>query len=348
MIKTNIKYLLQALAERSSFRAQFNDRIFHRFLSGRMIFLYGTSTAGKSSIANYLKIQTKDDDMDLAITGTDNIWEMHIFDAYLQYSPTRANILLSHFTLKEIFECIWNSKMLSALIKERSIDTELGIVIQTIFGEFRAKQNDLMQSLSPSKRPFFCSASFLPALNMGQVVIVDTAAGAGDIDEFYQAMTENLIHCRTDVVIIYCSPKRLMAHLHSRNKQALSTSSLNNARPGAFPLTQYSAMYEKTDLNCKAIDCIDVSDIQVPPELPVICKTLSEQLAEELGSSIGTYDDGQWTKAEDMMKNVFGINSPTDRSLIKPKSQYQFLVNAGVEDIETCGEKVLNTLRIRY
>ncbi len=329
-----------------SLRAQFNDRIFHKFLSGRIVFLYGTSNAGKSSIANYLKTKATNIGLNLAITGTDAIWELHIFDIYLQESPDKARVLLAYFSLQEIFSCVWSKNLLSNLIKSKSIHSVFEQLIRNIFDDFRTKQNDLMKSLSLDKRPFYCSSSFIPALELGKLVLVDTAAGAGDIDEFFQAMEAQLIHCRTDVVIVYCSPKQLMSRLYSRNQQALSTYSLNNARPGAFPLTQYASMYEKTNLRDKSVDCIDISDTQVPHDLPGICKTLTELLVEEIGPSIGDYDDAQWTEAENRMKSVFGINSPTDKAFVKPKVPHQFSVNTGEENNTICGDRIINTLRL--
>lgn len=339
------KFFMQMVAEKS-FGCQFSDMLFHRFISGRIVFLYGTSTAGKSSIVTYLNAKAKSKGHDLVITGTDVVWGLHIFDLFVQYSCAKASFIRSYFTIDEIFDCIWNPLLVFKLIDEKSISVECGERIRIILDEFRTKQKDLLKDFSPSKRPFFCSYSFLPELCSGATVIVDTAADKGDIDEFFRALITELVHCRIDIVLVYCSLKKLIGRLYSRNEEALKSSSINKGRPGAFPLEQYTVIYEKTDLHTQAIDAISFSDTQIPTDLPKICKSLSDQLSEQLDTPIFTYNEKEWTETQVLVQKRFGLKTHNNTVHIKPKCDYQLMVNAGEESAKACAKKILKTLRI--
>lgn len=331
---------------KKSLESHFRDMIFHRFFSGRVVFLYGTSTAGKSSIVNFFKNNVKATSHHLVVTGTDIVWGLHIFDLFVKYSFKKSQILRSYFTIEEIFDCIWNPLFAAKLINAKSISTEKKNEITNILHEFRFIQKDLLKDLVSSKRPFFCASSFLFALSLGKTVIVDTAADVGDLEEFHQTMAMWLVHCRIDTVMVYCSPKKLIERLYARNAAALNSASINQSRPGAFPLIQYSVAYEKTNFPSQAIDSISFADIQIPRNLPKICKTLFELIAEQVGDSTEPYDEAEWVKAHDLIQKSFDLNLDGDNVYIKPKCNYQFVVNTGENDAKSCAETIRSTLRI--
>jgi hypothetical protein len=341
--KRKHRYFISQIAKKS-FWCHFHDMVFHEFLSGRMIFLYGTSTAGKSSIVKYITL-AKSKSLYLVVTGTDIVWGLHIFDLFARYLPQKASFLRSYFTIEEIFDCIWNPPLAMRLINEKFLSEQQGEQIKKIIDEFRTQQNELLKDFSPTKRPFFCSSSFLSALRLGATVIVDTAADVGDIDEFFRAKGAELVHCRTDIVMVYCSPKKLMERLVSRNEEALKTSSINKGRPGAFPLEQYSVIYEATNQPSQAIDTLTMADIEVPNELPHLCKILSELLSEQLATP-NAYSEQEWTATQVRFQKWFDLNETNDRVYIKPKSDYQLVVNTGEASAEVCGEEIVNTLRL--
>lgn len=347
--KIDFNCIVQAVATRCSFESQFNDMVFHKFLQGRLVFLYGTSNAGKSSILTQIKLEGISKGVAITSTGTDAVWGLHIYDLFFQYNAHKAIFLNLYLTIDEIFDCIWNPEIVTKLLHEKNIEEknrkEIQFILQSILDEFRIKQKDLLNNLRPTKRPVFCERSFLPALELGQIVVVDSAADPGDIDEFFRILITNLVHCKTDIVIVYCSPNRLMERLYSRNEEALNTKSLNKGRPGAFPLEQFEFLYEKTTFNQKAVDNIGFSDIQLPSKLPLQCKILSELIGKELGSTT-TYDEREWQKAQSLLQKSFSLQNKFDRTKIKPKINYQFLVNSGEDNAKHCAKQISSNMRL--
>lgn len=342
-----IEYVfLKWVVDELSYDCQFRDRIFHKFLPGRLVFLYGTSNAGKSSIISHIKRKFKLKSEEMVVTGTDPIWALHIFDLFVQFSPKKARYLHAFLSLDDIFDCLWNPLLFPKLIKEYDIARKHAEKLKIILDEFRIKQKTLLNGLRSSKRPLFCAASFLPALSSGKVVFVDCAADPGDIDEFYQAMLSESVHCRIDIVIIYCSPRVLMERLYARNENAISSLSINKGRPGAFPLEQFTVLYKTTENVRLAIDRVNLSDIIVPDKLPNICRRLSEMLARGLDSPLDNYNEKEWTETQTLVQKHLGIHEEGDEVNIVPKCDYHFMVNSGEEDAVTCSEKILKTLRI--
>ena len=329
-----------------SLKGHFKDMYFHRFLAGRVIFLYGTSTAGKSSIVNVLKAYAQSQGSDWQITGTDHVWRLHIFNLFVQYSYEKSSFVQNYFTIEEIFDCLWNPLIASELIFEKSIPKKEGEKIVSILLEFRSVQNHLLKGLRPTERSFFCERSLLPALSLGQTVIIDTAADVGDIDEFYQVLATSLVHCKIDLVVVYCSLKKLIERLYSRNEAALTSLSINHGRPGAFPIEQYSIMYKKTNIQSHSIDNIEFSDTQIPMHLPEICKKLDTLISKQIDITSSNYNETEWAQAQKLIQRSFGLNSNNDTAYIQPKHDYQYMVNTGEESAEACAETLLKTLRL--
>lgn len=332
---------------RYSLIVQHYDMKFHKFLTGRLVILYGTSSAGKSSIANYIESRANKKGVSIRQTGTDFVWSLHIYDLFEKRYFIEAKFLRHFFSLEEIFDCIWNESILEMLLVKKAFNENGNGIIRSIFSKFRREQVSLLGSLSKENRPYFCSQSFLPGLAQGKLVIADSAADPGDIEEFFHAMEVQLVHCRTDVVVVYCSPKKLMDHILLRNENAIKVSSLNKSRVGAFPLEQYINMYKPTNQVENAIDFIDSSDGVVPQKLIEICEILQFLLIKELSSSfVQEYSSDQWGKISASLMGVFGLKSAEKKMPVTPRFNYQFFVDAGRVSANECGINIIKTLKL--
>ena len=316
--------------------------LFYRFLSGRLIFLYGTSTSGKSSIADYIKTKAKANDIDLIVTGGDVAWDIQTLYRYFSYCPSDANLLLHYFTVDEIGDCIESPVLADKLIAEKSIIYHEAQAIQSAICRFRAKNSKLLQLfLEYSRYPNFCVREFLDALSSGKTVIADTV----DIGKFIQVMEKQLLCCRIDVVVVYCPLSQLIKRLCHRNEEALKSSSLNNARPGTFFLEQYAQMYEPSTFPYQAIDIISFSDIVVPEKLTMLCRLTFERYNCD---RFGQYQqESKWENTSILLRKSFGLyDDKKDKIFIKPKISYHFLVNTCVDELEKCGKNILLILKI--
>ena len=320
----------------------FNDLKFNSFLPGRMIFLYGTSSAGKTSLVEYIKSKAKSEGVDLVITGSDVVLNLITFHAYYCYSPNKIKFLRRYFTVEEIlgstYEGVYFSKLVSKLIKEKSISEEEGLIIQHILRELCVNTKNIMEKFFVSyDRNYFYLLSFLPALISGKTIIVDTVFPEG----FFQALSTKLLHCKIDIVMVYCSPKKLIEHIYVRNVEALASPSLANCRPEAYPFMQYVGIYEPTAFPYEAIDDMEISNVQVPIELLEICKSIFERTGQ-----LSQYQANQWLEAADLIQKSFGINTSKNKIFIKPRCNYHFLIDTGKDTVEHCGDRLLKVLLI--
>lgn len=68
-----------------SFTAMLNEMRFYKYVSGRIVFLLGTSFAGKSSIVKYIKGNSMSDLSVLKFTGTDAIFNACLVDCFYKH-----------------------------------------------------------------------------------------------------------------------------------------------------------------------------------------------------------------------------------------------------------------------
>ena len=331
-----------------SYNTHFRDMLFHKFLSGRMIFLYGTSTAGKSSIVDYIKSEARLNDVDLVFTGSDAIRLAHMTYAFSRYSPKNIKFLQRYFSIDKIIKGIYYPDWIFELMQKELIDSKYTALkkeevekIKRIFEEFHVNREKIFfLERDLPERPAFCFRAFSSALNLGKTIIVDTVR----MDEFFQAMAVRLLHCKVDVVIIYCSLEKLKKHLYLRNKEASQSSSLFiNSRIAIFPFMQYARIYEPTIFPIQSIDMISLLDTEIPKELSDICQYIFEQGGDKWDN---LYREDQWEEIMAFMQKRFALSSNREECYISPSCDYHFWVNTGEESAEICGEKILKKLKI--
>ncbi len=339
--------LVMKAYSRYSLYIQYRDKVFHIYSKARVVFLYGTSSAGKSATVEIIRKQAMQQSIPLAVTGTDHVWQLHIYNLFEQFYPLQARLLRFIFSLSEIFYCLWCDAELDRLLIEKALVDDAVKIIKAIFIKFRQDQKLLLKFLLKERRPYFCVQSFLPELKQNKLVIVDVAADKGDIEEFLAVMQTHIIHCKMDIVIVYCPPRQLLERIYKRNIKALDSGNLGQARIGSFPLEQYITLYQPVDSSEDAIDCIEYINDSVIIKLSKISKQLSRLISKEIGEEQSTYKENEWQEAQAQFNVKFGININSRAKIpIKPRCRYHFFVNTATHTARSCGKEIIQTLKI--
>lgn len=236
--------------------ALYNEMRFYNYLSGRLIFLVGTSSSGKSSTIQYIQENQPFSSENIIFTGTDAIINDILIERLLAISPKYMHILLKHIKKNKIIEYVVMPEkfMLDINVLHKKNAGQIKIILQ----ELNAIKKEIFANIDTYFQRY-CERIFITSLVQGKIIIVDTI----DINDFLVALGLHFIKCHIDTIIVYCPPKNLAQRIMDRNKVAMQSLIPMELRM-TFPFRGYDHLYTPIDLQDKlrAIDQVKLSDLQ--------------------------------------------------------------------------------------
>jgi hypothetical protein len=232
-----------------------------------IIFLYGTSTSGKTTICKVLKNLISD----LKIDGTDSAYERlegHNFEKILKYFNENKNQfpdikdLHATFTVDEIcngilgkqvdinnrkvaltldwdksmFECMLEETFGSEFLIEKKAITTLRVIAKSYFNQLSmtAYENMCLLAISNSLQ--------------GVPTILDIVPHPGRssqyrIDLFQEKLIQQNLISSLHIALIHCSINQLSSRMVERNRQAIINDDLESIRDESFPFRQYAQLF---------------------------------------------------------------------------------------------------------
>ena len=195
--------------------AIFNEMRFYKYFPGRIIFLLGTSSAGKSSIAKYIKDNSITDPNLIKFTGTDVIYYDLFIDCFYKNLPKETEFLFNK--IRDVSKIVGYinepEKFTLDNLEYLHLRSNVYIRIKTILEKFHDMRDELSSSVE-MKYQYYCAKAIIMPLLQGKTVIIDTI----ELGSYFQALGHHLIKCKTDTIIVYCSPQNLEKHIVDRNK----------------------------------------------------------------------------------------------------------------------------------
>ena len=91
------------------------------------------------------------------------------------------------------------------------------IRIKTILEKFHDMRDELSSSVE-MKYQYYCAKAIIMPLLQGKTVIIDTI----ELGSYFQALGHHLIKCKTDTIIVYCSPQNLEKHIEQSFPEILN------------------------------------------------------------------------------------------------------------------------------
>ena len=229
-----------------------NDNRFFKYVSGRIIYLLGTSSAGKTSIINELKKQHAET-QNLLYTGNDDIWSDFLYEIApvsfkgkinpidLVYCVNTIFFNLRQGELQDFFE---NDKVLKRnkqLLQTKEWLDFIDMDVNTVNSMFRKYLDHVMLNVID-----------------GKTIILDAIS----LEETNYLLESKFIRCQTIFVSVYSPPLTTLSHILKRNSASFESGDLEDLRL-FFPFEQYYKLYipssTKTDFVMKKSDLLAIS-----------------------------------------------------------------------------------------
>lgn len=216
--------------------------IFYKYLPGRIVFVVGTSSAGKTSMIRRVTAGIKNKE-DFVFTGTDDISNyalINIVKAVLISYKKVSNII----PINLLIDCLGLSPTNPPLncvakIISNNVAPERR---ECFFSEIWKPLVDNIEQISCEQyqkiRMSLIERQLIQSLVSRKTVIVDAVS----IDEFVMALEHNFIKCHIDTVVLYCSPSKVLKHILARN----AMDAVGELRL-FFPFSQYESLYTPGD-----------------------------------------------------------------------------------------------------
>jgi len=211
-----------------------SDILLRQYGSGKIIFLYGMSNAGKTSICRAITAINPQ----IIIDGIDAAMDRHYLkiisnvDSFKQYFSDRYLIISKCVDDKDIpsflkgLEIEFNPLSTSEERQNAKEAASYVSIIEELF--FSAFHRDAAQD------NLFENALYLS--KNGKNVAIDTV----DYKDFFGYKASKSFHCPLLITLIHCSFAKLSEHKDERNKQALATGQEQDTRFGTYPFLQFT------------------------------------------------------------------------------------------------------------
>ena len=180
------------------------ELFFHRFTKGEIIYVYGTSTAGKSTFTQELSNILSD----AFLVSTRYLKTLYMEKIVREICPQEYDYVSKFLSIDEIFFFLDDPKLFSSPI-DVNILTELE-KIKTKTGLINARYNPTEQLHYVYNHVFMLS-------NHNKTVIFDNL----DVLNFLYYISLHNIHSPIHMLLLYCPPSKLLDRVEKRNSRAM-------------------------------------------------------------------------------------------------------------------------------
>jgi dephospho-CoA kinase len=231
---------LQEKAYKESMNRSFNImlaiRHLEKFGTGRIIFLYGTSSSGKSSICKGIKKLAPH----YLIDSLDKAHDRDLVNVLRNFFPKELEDIQKAIAIHNIATAIFFDKNEEEFhfLKESSI--ELRIRAKEACLRIREQQGKVTEKLNPKRAVEDMFESAFRNSKKGKTVIIDSP----DFKHFILYKESVLFNCPLFLGLVYCPFSVLSQRIDQRNKVAMNKKKFLQARYGIFPFLQFADLYE--------------------------------------------------------------------------------------------------------
>ncbi len=284
------------------------DLRFHTFTKGEIIYVYGSSTSGKSSLVKNFS----DTFPEWKVVSTRHLKTLYFVKKMEQISRKEIKFLSKYFDNEEILQMIEEPGQIILPKKYIMPIEKLNKLIRNI-QEIQSKQEQLIAICHPMEALHFVYSCAFNLSRSGSKVIIDNL----DVEGFYRYMILHRIHCPLFTVLVYCPPQHLLSRVTKRNKQSLNIDR-GNLRSYLRPFETFFQIYGSLE-NGFPIDSICQQTF-----LQTLKKahTLSQKQGPELENPLSTTT---WSALEMYVRKHFK-NDP--QILLYSKHPYDILLNS--------------------
>ena len=312
-----------------------------------IIFLYGTSTSGKTTICKALKNLISD----LKIDWTDSAYkrlEGHNFEKIFKYFNENKNQfpdikdLHATFTIDEICNGILDKQV---NINNRNVALTLDWdkstferMLEETFGSAFLIEKKAITTLRVIAKSYFNQLSMTAYENMCLLAIRNSLQGVPTIldivphpgrssqyrvDLFQEKLIQQNLTSSLHIALIHCSIHQLSSRMVERNRQAIMNNDLENIRDESFPFRQYAQLFGTVNTSKnKYIGQLKIEEAR--KEITPFCTNLDE--------------------VDEIIEKI-GLISPLVEINIRPQCSFDTLYDSSSESAEKIAQNIYKTWR---
>lgn len=310
-----------------------------------IIFLYGTSTSGKTTICKNLKNLISN----LKVDGTDSAYERlegHDFEKILNYFNENKNQFPDLENLRTTFDdneiCngilgkqidVNNTKVALQLDWDESAFEHM---LEETFGSEFLNERKAIATLRKMAKSYFNQLSMTAYENMcllaisnsllGVPTILDVVPHPGRSSQFRIDFLQDLLMKKNlagalHITLIHCSINQLSARMLERNQQAIINDDPENVRDEPFPFRQYAQLF----------GTFNNSNNQYVGQLKI------EETRKAIAPFCTNIDE-----TNEIIEKI-GLISPLDEINVSPKCRFDTVYDSSSETAESIAQKIYKT-----
>lgn len=210
----------------------------HKFTHGNIIYIFGSSTSGKSTLLREISKQRPD----FEFISTLKMKQIFYLKTLHTFFPEQVNILIQSFNIEDILSLVFDDKRFNQsglkeiLISKPRESDSLKLIKSKL---------DKVYSIYPTEMSymshfydFFFSYIFTLSKS-GKNVVVDNL----DIDKFYTYKIKYFYHAPMFYILTYLSPVLFYQRVFNRNQLSIEQSDALNIRSFMRPVETFLSIY---------------------------------------------------------------------------------------------------------
>ena len=233
-----------------------SNKAFMQFGEGHIVLLFGSSTAGKSSLCREFRNISPNWFYDSNDKSSKRLLAQTLMDIELfkVSFPSRYMFLRSYFDDNQISIALTQG-IDALLLEEGQLSLENKQKINMILNDISLIEElcSSMSNILIAQEEMFETA--IRQSKQGVNVILDTL----DFEYFMRFKEKRDFHCPFQAIFVFCPLKTLDKRVEGRHKRAVEQNNPDDFRPGMFPFLTYSAFVQRAKASDPVIDSVSSS-----------------------------------------------------------------------------------------
>ncbi len=309
-----------------------SSALFRQYGSGQIIFLYGTSSAGKTSVCREFKAIRPE----MVIDGIDAAMDRHYLKIISNVDTFKKHFFERYLILRKSLE----EKDIPAFLAGRGVEYK-----QSCSEEERRNAKDAASYVSIIEDLFFSAFHrdvaqhnlFERAFSLsarGKNVVIDTV----DSSDFLSYKVSKFFHCPLLVTLVHCSFVKLSEHKNERRRLEMQTEQKSEKHYGRLSFLQFTDLFKpRTNNDEPSMHSVDKA---------TVTRIYDAHLAEELKfrpvPGIDEEDVQERRAFElDILLSKLGLEKSDDVEVeLTPKGYFDLQIDTGRFSPRQCAKKI--------
>lgn len=262
-------------------------------IKGHIIYTYGTSTSGKTSLTRELSKLLPG----YTVVSTKDLNEKYMAKLIKKACPNEYEFVKSHIDISALLLYIYGDEQIVT-------STNNSVELWENLYKIKSKKNDIESIYNPDEQRDYVYSKVFKLAEKSNIIFDNIY-----VNKFLDYKTHHTIQCDLHMLLVFCPPSLLLERVMKRNELALLSDKTNRRYP-ITPFRNFIDMFTNTD------------DEDIVAEIKR--EDLMSSLRTAYDMSIEMQDDDplshcSWEEVDKKIQITFGNNS-----ILNLKSKYHF------------------------